>query len=387
MTWYIFQKELKDSLRDSKTILLSVLLPIVFITGMLFFTEKMMSDTDEQIKVAVTNSTDKEVISWLKEIKGLELIPSDNPLKMVMDGKANVAFSADPDFSLQLKDKKIPKVLIQADPTSTKGGNAQEKIANAFTLKKDKLVQSRLLENNIDPKEIDPFQINMKSISEGDDQSLYIISIIAQLIIVLAVLMGGIPAANDLFAGEKERKTMEALLMTPVHRIHLIVGKWLTIAVLSMISGVFSVISFILGVNLFTEKLESALKLDQNISFFTISLLVGIIFFALLVSSVQIIISLFANNLKEAQNYITPITTGAMIPYFLLIGVSANELTTTHFLIPFLNIYALIKQLIYGIYDFNSILLVSGSSVVFIALSFFIAYTMFMKSKWVLGKN
>jgi sodium transport system permease protein len=387
MTWYIFQKELKDSLRDSKTILLSVLLPIVFITGMLFFTEKMMSDTDEQIKVAVANSTDKEVLSWLKEIKGLELIPSDNPLKMVMDGKANVAFSADPDFSLQLKDKKIPKVLIQADPTSTKGGNAQEKIANAFTLKKDKLVQSRLLENNIDPKEIDPFQINMKSISEGDDQSLYIISIIAQLIIVLAVLMGGIPAANDLFAGEKERKTMEALLMTPVHRIHLIVGKWLTIAVLSMISGVFSVISFILGVNLFTEKLESALKLDQNISFFTISLLVGIIFFALLVSSVQIIISLFANNLKEAQNYITPITTGAMIPYFLLIGVSANELTTTHFLIPFLNIYALIKQLIYGIYDFNSILLVSGSSVVFIALSFFIAYTMFMKSKWVLGKN
>ncbi|MXQ53567.1 ABC transporter permease [Shimazuella alba] len=387
MTWYIFQKELKDSLRDSKTILLSVLLPIVFITGMLFFTEKMMSDTDEQIKVAVANSTDKEILSWLKEIKGLELIPSANPLKMVVDGKANVAFSADADFSLQLKDKKIPKVLFQADPTSTKGGNAQEKIANAFTLKKDKLVQSRLLENNIDPKEINPFQINMKSISKGDDQSLYIISIIAQLIIVLAVLMGGIPAANDLFAGEKERKTMETLLMTPVHRIHLIVGKWLTIAVLSMISGVFSVISFILGVNLFTEKLAIALKLDQNVSFFTISLLVGIIFFALLVSSVQIIISLFANNLKEAQNYITPITTGAMIPYFLLIGVSVNELTTTHFLIPFLNIYALIKQLIYGIYDINSILLVSGSSVVFIALSFFIAYTMFMKSKWVLGKN
>jgi sodium transport system permease protein len=387
MTWYIFQKELKDSLRDSKTILLSVLLPIVFITGMLFFMEKMMSDTNEQVKVAVANNTDKEILSWLKEIKGLELIPSDNPLKMVVDGKANVAFSADPDFSLQLKDKKIPKVIIQADPTSTKGGNAQEKIANAFTQKKDKLVQSRLLENNIDPKEIDPFQINMKSISESDDQSLYMISIIAQLIIVLAVLMGGIPAANDLFAGEKERKTMEALLMTPVHRIHLIVGKWLTIAVLSMISGVFSVISFILGVNLFTEKLASALKLDQNIGFFTISLLVGIIFFALLVSSVQIIISLFANNLKEAQNYITPITMGAMIPYFLLIGVSANELTTTHFLIPFLNIYALIKQLIYGIYDINSILLVSGSSIVFIALSFFIAYTMFMKSKWVLGKS
>jgi sodium transport system permease protein len=52
-----------------------------------------------------------------------------------------------------------------------------------------------------------------------------------------------------------------------------------------------------------------------------------------------------------------------------------------------MNIYALIKQLIYGIYDSTSILLVAGSSTVFIALTFFIAYGMFMKSKWVLGKN
>jgi sodium transport system permease protein len=106
--------------------------------------------------------------------------------------------------------------------------------------------------------------------------------------------MGGLPAANDLFIGEKERKTMEALLMTPVNRLHLIVGKWLAIAVLSMISGIFSVITFILGVNLLTENLAKALRLDQNIGFFTFSLLVGIIFFSLLVSSVQMILSLLA---------------------------------------------------------------------------------------------
>jgi sodium transport system permease protein len=202
----------------------------------------------------------------------------------------------------------------------------------------------------------------------------------------MSVLMGGMPAANDLFAGEKERKTMEALLMTPVNRLHLIVGKWLAIAVLSMISGIFSVVSFIVGVNVFTEKLKTALQLDQNIGFFTISLLAGIIFFALLISSLQMIISLLANNMKEAQNFITPITFIAMIPYFVLIRTSANELTKTYFMIPFVNIYALIKQLIYGIYDVTSILLVVGSSSIFIALSFLVAYGMFKKSKWVLGK-
>ena len=388
MTWHIFIKEIKDSLRDRKTILLSVLLPILFNIGLLFFMENVfMNDSVEQVKVAIANETDPEVIRWLEEIDELELIPSKDPLRMVENGKAVVAFSSDQDFLEKLQNNESPEVIVQADPTSTKGGSTQDLIANILTIKKQEYVQQHLSENNIDPTAIEPFQINIKSISEGDDMSLYMVSIFAQLIIVLAVLMGGLPAANDLFAGEKERKTMEALLMTPVNRLHIIVGKWLTIATLSIISGVFSVVTFILGVNLFTEQLKEALQLDQNIGFFTISLLVGIIFFALLISSLQMIISLIANNLKEAQNYISPITTIAMVPYFILIGVSANELSTTYFLIPFLNIYALIKQLIYGIYDLTSILLVVGSSFVFIVLTFLIAYAMFMKSKWVLGKG
>lgn len=388
MTWHVFIKELKDSIRDRKTIFLSVLLPILFNVGLLFFLENvMMNDKVEQVAVAVDSNTDPVVISWLQELKELEVELVEDPVKVVKDGEALVAFIADADFITKLENNEIPSISVFADPTSTKGGTTQDLISNVLTIKKQDYIAQRLADNNIDPLTIEPFQINIESISEGDDMSLYMISIFAQLIIVLAVLMGGLPAANDLFAGEKERKTMEALLMTPVNRFHIIVGKWMTISALSMLSGIFSCITFILGVNLFTERLADALQLDKNIGFFTVSLLVGIIFFALLISSIQMIISLLANNLKEAQNYISPITTLAMVPYFVLIGVSVTELNSTHFMIPFLNIYALIKQLIYGIYDVTSILLVAGSSLVFIIISFLVAYAMFMKSKWVLGKS
>ncbi|MDQ0230380.1 ABC transporter permease [Metabacillus malikii] len=388
MTWHVFVKEMKDSLRDRKTIMLSVLLPILFNIGLLFFMENFfLNDDIEQVKIAVDTGSDKEVVSWLKEVDELEIVISEEPLKMVENGEAVAAFSADPDFMSKMANNETPSVTIQADPVSTKGGSAQDTIMALLTTKKQEFIQQRLVEHQIDPMQIEPFQINSKSVSEGDDMSLYVISMFAQLIIVIAVLMGGLPAANDLFAGEKERNTMEALIMTPVNRLHIIIGKWLTIASLSMISGIFSVITFIAGVHLFTKHLADALNLDQNLGFFTISLVVGIIFFALLVSSLQMMISLMANNLKEAQNYISPITTLAMVPYFFLIGVSANELSTTHFIIPFVNIYALIKQLIYGIYDVSSILLVVGSSTIFIAISFLVAYMMFMKSKWVLGKG
>jgi len=76
-----------------------------------------------------------------------------------------------------------------------------------------------------------------------------------------------------------------------------------------------------------------------------------------------------------------------MIPYFFLIGLSRNELQMHHFLIPFLNIFVLIKQLIYGIYKIDSMLYVDASSIGLMVISFFFAFMMFCKSKWVLGKS
>ena len=151
-------------------------------------------------------------------------------------------------------------------------------------------------------------------------------------------------------------------------------------------SGIVSVIAFVLSIHLFAEDLSQALKISDNLLTFTFSIIVGIIFFALLIASIQMIVSLLANSLKEAANYISPISLLSMIPYFILLGISANELTDLHFMIPFFNIYALIKQLIYGIYDINSVLLVAGSSAVVIVIIFLVALGMFRKSKWVLGK-
>jgi sodium transport system permease protein len=91
--------------------------------------------------------------------------------------------------------------------------------------------------------------------------------------------------------------------------------------------------------------------------------------------------------MKEAQNYTAPIMTIVMVPYFLLIGLSPNELQAKHFLIPFMNIFALIKQLMYGVYEVKSIIYTTGSSLALMAVCFGIAYAMFHKSKWVLGKS
>lgn len=387
MIWQVYLKEMKDSIRDQKTILLSVIIPMLFTIGLIFFMENMMNtETNEKLQVAIPPVTNEELVEWLGTANEIELVTVNDPIQSVNDGEAVAAIISEETFADDLANNNLPVVQIVADPTSSKGSLASDMIESLLNVKKQEIVETRLIENNIEPSIIEPFTVTFENISGEDSSSLYMLTIFAQLIIVLSVLMGGLSAANDMFAGEKERKTMEALLMTPVKRINIIVGKWMAIASLSAISGVFSVVAFVLSINLFGEMLSKALNISDNFGIFTVSILVGIIFFALLIASLQMILSLLANNLKEAQNYISPISMLIMVPYFILIGISANELTAVHFIIPFFNIYALIKQLIYGIYDLSNLLLVAGSSTVFIIISFVIAALMFMKSKWVLGK-
>ncbi|WP_110111608.1 ABC transporter permease [Bacillus sp. CGMCC 1.16541] len=388
MIWHVYKKELKDSLRDKKTIYLSILLPILFNIGILFFFDMYMSNQGkDNMSIAVSEQADNTVVQWIEQGENVTIEKVTNPKEAVEEGKALVAVEMDEDFMTKLQNSEAANITVYADPTSTKASAASDYVMTVLTMQREQVIAQRLEQLNIQNSDITPFEVNMEGLTEADDGSLYMISIFAQLVIVIGVLMGGMPAASDLFAGEKERNTMEALLMTPAKRLDLIVGKWFTIATLGMLSGLFSVVTFVVFVQYFTETLVEALNISENLLFFTGSLVVGIIVFSLLAACVFAMLSLMANTMKEAQNYISPMMTVAMIPYFLLIGTSVNELTSTHFLIPFLNIYALIKQLIYGVYDVTSILYVVGSSVVMIGITFVIAYMMFTKSRWVLGKS
>ncbi|GAA0321614.1 sodium ABC transporter permease NatB [Bacillus carboniphilus] len=388
MSWYVYKKEMLDALRDRKTILLTILIPILFNLALVFFMDRVfLAENEETYQVAVSESMDGQIVDWLGELESVEVVKDGSPLSLMEDAKAQLAIETDSSFTEKLANHENPSITIYGDPASKKASEAMDLVMGHFELKRQETITGSLVNSEVDPSLLEPFTVVQETISGEDGMSLYMIAIFSQLILVLGVIMGELSIANDLFAGEKERKTMEALIMTPVNRFHIIIGKWLAISSLGIISGIFSLLTFVLGVNYFTEKMAEALNINENLFFFVTSLGTGLIFFALLVGSLLMIFSLMANTMKEGQNYMAPLTSVAMVPYFLLIGLSPNELTAQYFLIPFMNIFALIKQLIYGIYDVQSVLYVLGSSALFVGISFAIAYTMFQKSKWVLGKS
>lgn len=389
MVWKIYLKELKDSFRDRKTLFLSVFVPVMMIAAMSFLYEYLFFNSAEKVEsitVGISDKTDQATLEWLSALEHVQFVRTKDLQGAAEAGDVQIAMVVDDAFVQKLEQGLPTKITLYADQTSMKVSRAVDLLLGELNKKKDEIVTNRLIKAGIDPKQVTPFTAEVKSFSEKSEASLLLLSMLFSLIIVMSVMLGGFPSAVDLFAGEKERKTMESLLITPVSRMKLIAAKWLTVATIGTLSGVFAIAAFVLIAKTAAPKLGEGLMFgEQTLLLFT-SAFVGILLFAFLFAVVQMMISMMSHTFKEAQNYLSPVMFLALVPYFLLIGLAPNELQSYHFLIPFMNTFALLKELIYGIFSFSHMLFVAASSILFILIGFLFAYAMFRKDKWVLGR-
>ncbi|SDD76709.1 sodium transport system permease protein [Paenibacillus sp. UNCCL117] len=388
MIWGIYKKELKDSFRDRRTLMLSIFLPVLLISGMSLLYENLFfrENAPAAAKVGVAQTIDEATWQWLSTMPDVELTRVADPQGAALEGEVQIALELTPDFASRLESGAAADVKIYADQSSMNVSRSVDLLKEQLADKERTLVDARLAASGVDPKQIQPFAVDVRQLQGGGEMSTMMISMLFSLIITLSVMLGGMPSATDLFAGEKERKTMEALLITPVSRLRLIAAKWLTISTLGTVSGIFSILAFVVVTKLLTERMAAVLDYEEGAAALLFSAVLGIVLFSALFAALQMIISIVAKSYKEAQSYMSPIMFVGMIPYFLLIGLAPNELTPAHFLIPFMNIFALLKELIYGIFSISSLLMVLGSSLLLIGLGFAAAYAMFKKDKWVLGQ-
>jgi sodium transport system permease protein len=387
MIWHVYKKELLDSFRDRKTILLGIFIPIAMIMAMVLVFENVLLDpeTDDAYRVAI--ETDDDSFEWFRTLPNIEWIRTDEPEEAVRSGTAVASVRTAPGFLAKVHEmKEAAAVQLMADQGSLKGSGAVGIIKDGLGALREQVLQNRLAILSINIGNFHMIEIEEIALADGN-QSLHLASMILPLMVIMAVMIGGQSAAVELFAGEKERKTMEALLMTPVSRSAIILAKWLAIATLGFTSGIFAVAGFVVIVAAFTEQMKQVLDFGDQLANLVSAALVSILFFSLLMAAIQIIFSLLANNFKEAQAYFGPVMFIALAPYFILIGVGVNELKAIHFLIPVMNTFAFLKELVYGMFSFGDLVLTLLSTAFMVAVMYAVAAVMFRRDKWVLGNQ
>ena len=174
-------------------------------------------------------------------------------------------------------------------------------------------------------------------------------------LLIPLVLMGATYPAIDLGAGEKERGTLETLLLTPITRTELVLGKFITLLTTSIASTTITVLSMGCWIALalafadldFIKAAFSTLAVTDLLMIFVLLLPVAAIF-----SALALAISIYARTFKEAQNYMAPLSMGVFFP--IIISIMPNmELTAKTAFIPVTNVALAIKEIVKGTVDYT----------------------------------
>ncbi len=159
----IYLKEMKDCFRDRRTLLLTVLLPIVMMTALTLFYDKMLSEgKGETYTLAVSSSVNNEITSVFSSYKNIDIIPSSNPEKSVREGKAQAALIIPESFADDIENGTVVSVELLGDSFSQKSSNLLNLVKTAFSGYEKKIISERLDANGIDSKLIKPFNIREK---------------------------------------------------------------------------------------------------------------------------------------------------------------------------------------------------------------------------------
>jgi sodium transport system permease protein len=389
----VYRKELTDSLRDRRTLISTLVVPLLLFplmsVGFIGLAQTLESKAKEEIpRVMLLGGTDSpQVVSALRASRKIEVLPVAPDWKDKIINKEVRATIAIPDgFEASLAQRDPKTIEIYKYEGELKSSIAADTVERELKAYRENVIEARLDANHVPASVLQPFLIKQDNVAPPEKVGGAAFGGIIGYMVILLCLTGGMYPAMDLTAGEKERGTMETILSSPISRLDLVVGKFFLVLTASLVTAALSVVSmgisfwgiqqlkaFDVSTNPDAAAMRLQIKLPAVLSVFLMALPLAVLFSAGLIT-----ISLFAKSYKEAQSYISPLMILVILPAVaaMLPGV---ELTAKLALVPILNVSLLCKELVTGTYHWNFIALIFLSTCVYAAAALFLAVKMFQR--------
>lgn len=382
--WQVFLKELLELSRDRKTLMFVILLPlaifpvIFLVMGLVAAT--VTKDLEKQEHTYVIINADKapafaEKLFYHKNFKKVstDLTTVEQLKEAIKAEKFSVAVIIPADYdenSAQWQQSKWQLVYNSATQLDIVGRKMRELVDEYSEAIQTRRLASAGIEGDAIKAVLKPVELSKVSTAEArEDIGEKLGGFIAYLLVPLC-LMGCVTPALDIAAGEKERGTLETLLICPVERSALVLGKFLTVITAGILTALIMIISFggwgyvagsLMGVDLVAKLMSSLGVVDLAL------ILLMLLPLTMIFGSLVLALSIYARSFKEAQSYTGPLFTVVFIPLViaLLPGVELNVKTA---LIPVTNISLVIKELVKGTIDYAMLAVVLGSSALLAAV-------------------
>src|SRR5215475_15303544 len=238
----IYLKEILDLLRDRRTIISMLVLPLLVMPLIFFGVNYFLSRSinraqDKQFDLALKQEIGLEGITTSLEHAGFKVRPSDNPRRAVENKET--------EFGVDVSgEANSPAIRIYVDQSQIEATVASGRIEAALNKLKEARVKNELQRAGVPERILTPFTVEKVNTAPPQKMSGMLIGGIFGLMFVTFMLMGAMYPAIDMTAGEKERRTMEMLLSSPAGRVEIVLAKILVAITASFMTSVLTIISF-----------------------------------------------------------------------------------------------------------------------------------------------
>lgn len=377
----VLRKELIDIMRDKKTLITSFLIPILIFPIMALAmgasVGEIVKDAEKPVPVVIKGDIDSDFGSYLQTSEGLDIRDLKNPLESLDELEIYAIIDIKPEFLEALSSGKTAKLEVLYDESSQKSSMGMSKITDIVSEFAETKRNERLKELGIDPEILEV--INVDSVSVASDENsgitMMLVTMLVPMLLAIWAATGCIAPATDIGAGEKERQTLEPLLTTNVSRTSLLLGKYIAV----VISGILATFASLIGFGL-------AAMINPSM-FATISLSLGALLtigfaavgLTMAFAALELAISFYARNFKEAQTYLTPITFVVLIPAYFTMYLDGKLIPSIYFHIPIINTISIIKEVLVGIFDPMHLSIVFVWTGIYVALAIGFVLSLFKK--------
>ena len=356
----ILKKELKEVFRDKKSLSMMLIIPI-FIPLLVFgmsalFESQVNKDVNEYNRIGFSYdlSTEEEALAKKMDIKVIS--GTEKELKEDYENG---------DIDLYVVKNENEYVLNGDDNDTT--SYALSLVNSYFSTYKEMLQRNYLASNNIDSDVLNIITVK-ENISEEENYFANYIINYAFLFLIMAITVSATYPATDTTAGEKERGTLETLLTFPIRSKDIIIGKFLSVSLSSIITGIVSLLlmlgSLYLVNGMFKIYDGVNLMLSPMSILFTVMVIIA---YSFLISGLCIAIASKCKTFKEAQSALTPLTFISLFPGMIAFMIDIQSSTLLS-MIPFINYTLIFDGIINGNADILQVILMFVSTIVIIGI-------------------
>jgi sodium transport system permease protein len=386
-TLIVCRKELRDSLRDRRA-LLSILFSVIIGPVLVGFMMNRLADRQrnaDSVRVPVVGmNRAPALVNWLNQQTGVHVVegPAEAE-KAVREQREAVVVIVPDDFAERFRSARPAPLQLVADSSRNDVRPSVQRVQILLQQYAAEISSLRLIMRGVSPAAVRPLAIEEIEVSTAQQRAAQILTFIPMFIMV-AGFVGGMQIATDSTAGERERGSLEPLLVNPAPRLAFVAGKW-------MAATLAAVVSVCLTTMLCAQLMRLLRLEDMGIRLEIGSEHVGPILLAvaplcLFIAALQAAVATLARSFKEAQTYMGVLILGPMLPGVLSSLYPIGTAAWTY-AVPMLGPYVLLTDVLGGrVPGAQAFLTSAGTCLVASAILILITTRLFKSEQIIFGR-